>query len=101
MKRQKRGICAGRRHFLLPHPQLGKKLLSPKAELAGKDGCQKRVQDQAHAGPGLNPYIGYDNAAKVAKKAFAEGTSLRDACLDLGLLSAEKFDEVFRPEEMV
>ena len=49
----------------------------------------------------LNPYIGYDNAAKVAKKAFAEGTSLRDACLDLGLLSAEKFDEVFRPEEMV
>ena len=49
----------------------------------------------------LNPYIGYDNAAKVAKKAFAEGTSLRDACLDLGLLSAEKFDEVFCPEEMV
>ena len=49
----------------------------------------------------LNPYIGYDNAAKVAKKDFAEGTSLRDACLDLGLLSAEKFDEVFRPEEMV
>ena len=49
----------------------------------------------------LNPYIGYDNAAKVAKKAFVEGTSLRDACLDLGLLSAEKFDEVFRPKEMV
>ena len=49
----------------------------------------------------LNPYIGYDNAAKIAKKAFAEGTSLRDACLALGLLTPERFDEVFRPEQMV
>ena len=49
----------------------------------------------------LNPYIGYENAAKVAHKAYAEGTSLRDACVSLGFLTPERFDEVFRPEEMV
>ncbi len=49
----------------------------------------------------LNPYIGYENAAKVAKKAYAEGTSLRDACVDLGFLTADRFDEVFHPEQMV
>lgn len=49
----------------------------------------------------LNPYIGYENAAKVAKKAYAENTSLRDACVGLGFLTAERFDEVFKPEEMV
>ena len=49
----------------------------------------------------LNPYIGYENAAKVAKKAYQEGCSLREACVALGFLTAEKFDEVFHPEEMV
>ena len=49
----------------------------------------------------LNPYIGYENAAKTAKLAYAENISLRDACLRLGFLSAEKFDEVFQPEEML
>jgi fumarate hydratase class II len=49
----------------------------------------------------LNPYIGYENAAKVAHKAFDEGTSLRDACVGLGFLTPERFDEVFHPEEMV
>ena len=48
----------------------------------------------------LNPYIGYENAAKTAKLAYAEGISLREACLKLGFLSAEKFDEVFKPERM-
>ncbi len=48
----------------------------------------------------LNPIIGYDNAAKVAKKAHAEGTTLREAALELGLLSAEQFDTAVRPEEM-
>ena len=48
----------------------------------------------------LNPHIGYDNAARVAKKAFAEGTSLREACVALGLLTPERFDEVFHPEQM-
>ena len=49
----------------------------------------------------LNPYIGYENAAKVAKTAFAENITLREACLKLGFLTAEKFDEVFKPEKMV
>ncbi|MCI6273563.1 MAG: class II fumarate hydratase [Coriobacteriaceae bacterium] len=49
----------------------------------------------------LNPHIGYENAAKVAHKAFDEGTSLRDACVALGFLTPERFDEVFHPEEMV
>ncbi len=49
----------------------------------------------------LNPYIGYENAAKVAKKAFAEGLSLKEACVLLGFLSEERFDEVFHPEKMV
>ncbi len=49
----------------------------------------------------LNPHIGYEKAAAVAHKAYKEGTSLRDACLDLGFLSGEQFDEVFKPEEMV
>jgi fumarate hydratase class II len=49
----------------------------------------------------LNPYIGYENAAKVAKKAYAENTSLREACVALGFLSPERFDEVFKPEEMI
>ena len=49
----------------------------------------------------LNPHIGYENAAKTAKKAYKEGISLKEACVSLGFLSAERFDEVFRPEEMV
>ncbi len=49
----------------------------------------------------LNPYIGYENAAKVAHKAYEEGTSLKEACVELGFLSAEDFDKVMRPEEMV
>jgi fumarate hydratase class II len=48
----------------------------------------------------LNPVIGYDNAAKVAKKAFAENTTLRAAAIELGVLTGEKFDEVVRPEQM-
>ena len=49
----------------------------------------------------LNPYIGYDNAAKTAKLAFKENISLKEACLKLGFLTEEKFDEVFHPEQMV
>lgn len=48
----------------------------------------------------LNPYIGYENAAKTAHKAFDENISLKEACVALGFLTAEKFDEVFKPEEM-
>ncbi|HEY9698447.1 MAG TPA: class II fumarate hydratase [Trichocoleus sp.] len=49
----------------------------------------------------LNPHIGYDAAAKVAKKAFAEGKTLREACVELGFLSAEAFDRLVRPAEMI
>lgn len=49
----------------------------------------------------LNPYIGYENAAKTAKKAYNENISLREACVALGFLTEEKFDEVFCPESMV
>ena len=48
----------------------------------------------------LNPYIGYENAAKTAKKAYKENISLKEACVGLGFLTAEKFDEVFKPEDM-
>lgn len=49
----------------------------------------------------LNPKIGYENAAKVAKKAYAENVSLKEACLALGVLSAEEFDEIMNFEKMV
>ncbi len=49
----------------------------------------------------LNPYIGYENAAKTARLAHAEGMTLREACIRLGFLTPERFDEVFHPEEMV
>ncbi len=49
----------------------------------------------------LNPYIGYDNAAKVAKKAFAERKTLREAAIELGLLTGEQFDRIVRPEQML
>ena len=49
----------------------------------------------------LNPYIGYDNAAKTAKKAFKENISLKEACVALGFLTPERFDEVFHLEQMV
>lgn len=49
----------------------------------------------------LNPYIGYENAAKTAKKAYKDNISLKEACVQLGSLTEEKFDEVFHPEQMV
>ncbi len=49
----------------------------------------------------LNPYIGYENAAKTAKKAYRDNISLKEACVELGFLTSERFDEVFHPEEMV
>ena len=49
----------------------------------------------------LNPHIGYDNAAKIAKKAHKENKTLREAAVELGLLTSEQFDEWVRPEDMV
>jgi fumarate hydratase class II len=48
----------------------------------------------------LNPHIGYDNAAKIAKHAHKKGINLRESAVELGLLTAEQFDEYVRPEEM-
>ena len=48
----------------------------------------------------LNPVIGYDNAAKIAKKAHAENSTLREAAIELGILTGEKFDEAVIPEKM-
>ncbi len=49
----------------------------------------------------LNPHIGYDNAAKVAKKAFADSISLRAAAIELDLLTGEQFDELVKPGDMI
>ena len=49
----------------------------------------------------IAPYIGYENAAKTAKKAYKENISLKEACVKLGFMDANRFDEVFHPEEMV
>ena len=49
----------------------------------------------------LNPKIGYDNAAKIAKKAHKEGTTLKQAGVALGLLTAEEFDQWVRPLDMI
>ncbi len=49
----------------------------------------------------LNPYLGYENAAKIAKKAYAQNKTLKEACLDLGLLTEEEFDRILDPKKMV
>ncbi len=49
----------------------------------------------------LNPYIGYENAAKIAKKAFADNSTLKQAAIELGILSSEEFDRYFKIEEMI
>lgn len=62
---------------------------------------QKHVQNSLMLVTSLNTHIGYDNAAKIAKKAHAEGLSLKEAGVQLGLLTAEQFDEWVIPEDMV
>ena len=49
----------------------------------------------------LNPHIGYENAAKTVKKAYAENISLKEACVALGFLTEDGFDAVFHPEQMI
>ena len=62
---------------------------------------RKHLENSLMLVTSLNPHIGYDNAAKVAKKAHKENTTLKQAAMDLGLLTSEKFDEVVRPEKMI
>ena len=68
---------------------------------ANKKNIQKNLENSLMLVTALNPHIGYDNAAKVAKKAHKEHTTLKEAAVSLGLLTAEKFDEVVRPENMI
>lgn len=68
---------------------------------ANKEKMQFNLHNSLMLVTALNPYIGYENAAKTAKKAFKENISLKEACVALGFLTEEKFDEVFHPEQMV
>ena len=68
---------------------------------ANKDKMYHNLHNSLMLVTALNPYIGYENAAKTAKKAYKENISLKEACVALGFLTAEKFDEVLHPEQMV
>ncbi|TVR84166.1 MAG: class II fumarate hydratase [Rhodospirillales bacterium] len=73
--------------------------------VAGIDANRERIADLVEQSlmlvTALNPHIGYDNAARIAKKAHTEGTTLKDAAVALGLLSADQFDQWVRPEDML
>src|SRR5690606_26219870 len=62
---------------------------------------QRHLENSLMLVTALNPHIGYENAAAIAKKAHKEGTSLREAALALGLLTNEQFDEWVKPEDMI
>ena len=66
-----------------------------------KEKMQQNLNDSLMLVTALSPHIGYENAAKTAKKAFAENLTLKQACVELGFLTEEKFDEVFHPEQMI
>jgi fumarate hydratase, class II len=66
-----------------------------------RDNIENHLKKSLMLVTALAPRIGYDSAAKVAKKAHAEGTTLREACTRLGLLSGEEFDKIVRPEMMI
>lgn len=68
---------------------------------ADREKCKSYLNNSLMLVTALNPYIGYENAAKTAKKAFKENISLKESCVSLGFLSEEEFDKVFHPEEMV
>ena len=67
---------------------------------ADRERCRQNLHNSLMLVTALNPYIGYDNAAKTAKLAYAEDISLKEACVKLGFLTPERFDQVFHPEEM-
>ncbi len=68
---------------------------------ANRETINKYLANSLMLATALNPHIGYDNAAKVAKKALAENITLKEAALNLGLLSSEQFDELVQPEKMI
>ncbi|MCH7753777.1 class II fumarate hydratase [candidate division KSB1 bacterium] len=64
------------------------------------ENIKKNLENSLMLVTALNSHIGYDNAARIAKKAHADGTTLRQASVELGLLSEEEFDKLVRPEDM-
>ncbi len=68
---------------------------------ANKEKMEHNLHNSLMLVTALNPYIGYENAAKTAKLAYKENISLKEACVKLGFLTAERFDEVFHPEQMI
>ncbi len=68
---------------------------------ADREKMRRNLYDSLMLVTALNPYIGYENAAKTAQKAYKENISLKEACVKLGFLTEERFDEVFHPEEMI
>jgi len=67
---------------------------------ANESVIREHVQNSLMLVTALNPHIGYDKAAQVAKKAHAEGLTLKESTVALGFLSAEEFDRIVRPEMM-
>jgi len=65
------------------------------------DGIKKHLENSLMLVTALNPHIGYENAAKIAKTALKENKSLREAAIGLGLLTNEQFDQWVRPEDMI
>ncbi len=68
---------------------------------ANKEKMHANLHGSLMLATALSPVIGYENAAKVVKRAHAQGETLRESCVKLGFLSAEEFDKVFHPEQMV
>lgn len=68
---------------------------------ANREQIQLHLKNSLMLVTALNPHIGYDKAAKVAKKAHTEHKTLREACVELGFLSGEDFDKFVRPEKMI
>ena len=68
---------------------------------ANREKMRRNLHNSLMLVTALNPYIGYENAAKTAKKAYAENISLKEACVALGFLTEQRFDEVFHPEQMI
>ena len=69
--------------------------------IANRDKIDKLLHDSLMLVTALNPHIGYDKAAKIAKKAHREGTTLKQAAIELQYLTAEEFDSYVKPEEML
>lgn len=69
--------------------------------VANEENIKHYLEDSLMLVTALNPHIGYDNAAKIAKKAHVEGTTLKEAAIGSGILTEEQFNEYVRPEKMV